>query len=739
MLLSGQPGKLPLKPPTNRSSLLHQLDHSSEDCSGNWTPRRSVPFVSENILRRSGNEMPGDDLSRFPVPLLERTGNTLSGHSQGPSSGFGDEQKKSGHGFSTEKGESRSGKKDEMKEKQTYHVSQRAKKRQPHRKASPASLSGVAFSSDTVFKGSAPVPSPDVILMSLPDAVVVCNRDGKLCYLNEAARTLFEIPSTTSWWQIPYQQFLERYGVSGEPSLPLLSPPSARAETPSHACEHPLHLHLPSGRRVLLDQHSLSLLDSHQQRTGTISLFHELPLRYQTALHLQRVSEAITLFHQALVQIPEDAPSRFSPQRFLFSPPALVVSQSLTEVIHQVLECWRVHLVACGTPPARCFYVAGSGFSVEQEHQRRSLRGRFLLTDIADETILQTLLSNREVILRGDQLHWERLPLPAGFPTDAEDATFLAIPLFLHHRYAGILVIARRGRDSVYPQEEINLVKMVAAQAVLILDCLGQLQQSMEQQTRERVLQEVRHLSTEFLAFASHNLRTPLTTIKGNLQLAQRRLSTLSQHLTEPAHLVNGHLEHVQHSLAQAVQSTRRQENIIQEMIDTMRIQTHQFDLSFQCCDVLALVEAAVEEQQASLPQGAILLENVTGRSTLPITVDARRIQQVLTMYLTNALDVSPPEQPVVVQVASENHQVRVSVHDKGPGLSSEEQACLWEHFSQEKAGTLLRERDLRLGLRFHLCRVVVEQHRGQVGIESMPGHGATFWFRLPAGEMTSE
>ncbi len=571
-------------------------------------------------------------------------------------------------------------------------------------------------------------PQYETAFASLPDAALACDRDGKLFCINDAALNLFEISSVCSWLGMPYRELLQHYDWYDEQQRPTFLAPwllnldrNAAGAFPIY--EQTLLLSLLSGRRVLLELRCAPLLDAEQQVSGMVFLLHKVTPRYQKALRLQRVSEAISTLNESIAQIPERFTFVISDEVLFLSPPVLFVVQKLVDVIHQVLACWRVSLVALEPGTHYLSYVVGSGFSAEQEQRRQELRGRFLSTEILDETLLTSLYANQEVILGSDRMHF-----PVGHPADFGAATLLIVPLFLEQQLAGGLIVANQGWGNGYSQEEIDFVKAVAAQSLLIIEWLGNLQK----QARELVLYEVNHLIGGFLTLASHELRTPLTGIKGNLQLAQRRLERLKREMAQPTERISEHLEQTRQSLESAAQSAQLQERMVQYMIDDARIQADQLVLSLKPYDLLVLLKKAVEQQQMSVPGRAIKLENLTTGHTLPVLVDVGRIIQVLTLYLENALNYSPAERPVIVQVRSLDNLARVSVHDEGVGIPLEEQEHLWDRFYRGKGSAVQHELDLSLGLSFYLSQALIERHHGSVGVESEPGHGTTYWFSLP-------
>ncbi len=138
-----------------------------------------------------------------------------------------------------------------------------------------------------------------------------------------------------------------------------------------------------------------------------------------------------------------------------------------------------------------------------------------------------------------------------------------------------------------------------------------------------------------------------------------------------------------------------------------------------------------VQDQQAAHPARLITLD-VPELEPIPVSADRDRLQQVLNNYLTNALKFSPETEPVRVGIAVEADTARVWVQDRGPGLSAEQQAHIWQQFYQVPTTTVQNEWRVGLGLGLYICQQLIRCHQGEAGVESRPGQGATFWFSLP-------
>src|SRR5258708_4673565 len=142
----------------------------------------------------------------------------------------------------------------------------------------------------------------------LPDGVIVCDREGKILQANAAAFQLFEVPSEALCRGRDYQGFLERYQSSDEPQRASALQPWLMRLLVDEKTAGSLHhetrvLQLPSGRTVYVARCTFPLLDA-QQPLGRVSVFHEITHRYQKALHLQRVHQAVSTLREAIAHLP---------------------------------------------------------------------------------------------------------------------------------------------------------------------------------------------------------------------------------------------------------------------------------------------------------------------------------------------------------------------------------------------------------------------------------------------------
>ena len=309
-------------------------------------------------------------------------------------------------------------------------------------------------------------------------------------------------------------------------------------------------------------------------------------------------------------------------------------------------------------------------------------------------------------------------------------------------QWEGILQHTRRDGAQLTVESRQILVRDAAGQPYSILEINRDItererltQERAAAQASERALRESNQMMDEFIGIAGHELRTPLTTVKASVQLASRQVKrVLTQEM--PAADILRQLSLVQGHLTRSERQIAMQNRLISDLLDVSRIHAGRLELHPDLCDLAALVHEVVEDQQYLTPERTLELSIETEGEIL-VLADADRLRQVVSNYLSNALKYSEANKPVAVRVKVAATQVRVEVLDEGPGLTPEQQARVWERFYRVPNIEVKTGSGVGLGLGLHISRMIIERQRGQVGIESVPGQGSTFWFTLPLAELS--
>jgi PAS domain S-box-containing protein len=233
----------------------------------------------------------------------------------------------------------------------------------------------------------------------------------------------------------------------------------------------------------------------------------------------------------------------------------------------------------------------------------------------------------------------------------------------------------------------------------------------------------------DFLHMVSHELRTPLTAILGLIELSLR---DIKRHPTSLGYEAEGLLGEIEQKLSLARGQVDIETRLVEDLLDVSQLEMHQFTLSLRQENLATIVQKTIAGHQVANTRDIELI--LPPVEVVPVIVDADRIGQVLTNYLTNAFKFAPIDQAIKVRLEVEAGSVKVVVRDQGPGLTLDQQQRVWELFYHMSArGYPGPNRGLGLGLA--IAKAIVEQHHGQVGVESTPGEGSTFWFNLPLAE----
>lgn len=225
-------------------------------------------------------------------------------------------------------------------------------------------------------------------------------------------------------------------------------------------------------------------------------------------------------------------------------------------------------------------------------------------------------------------------------------------------------------------------------------------------------LQEAIRKKDEFISIASHELKTPLTTIKAYVQLLDRAIGA-----DDPTRA------YVERTLVQI----RKLDNLIVDLLDLSRIESGKLKFNKKLFPFDATLCNAVEMIRQTHPDYQIICR---GKADIQLYGDETRIEQVITNYLTNAVKYSPGNKEIHIEteIRPDAH-LMVRVRDFGIGIRKDHQSNLFSKFYRvEEAANQFQG----LGIGLYICAEIIRRHEGEYGVESEPGRGSVFYFCVP-------
>lgn len=218
----------------------------------------------------------------------------------------------------------------------------------------------------------------------------------------------------------------------------------------------------------------------------------------------------------------------------------------------------------------------------------------------------------------------------------------------------------------------------------------------------------------EFLSITSHELKTPLTSVKAYIQLLSR---SLKNHESEQ---VKGYIE-------KAHLQVGKLNELISDLLDVSKIENGELKLNKQPFDAKKLIESSIETIQQT--HSNFTLEVVGNESPLLINGDENRIEQVLINYLTNALKYSPDSQSLRISREIIDNNLIIKVKDSGIGIPADKQKDIFSKFYRVEESSLKFQ---GLGIGLYISAEIIKKHNGDVGVNSSPEKGSEFYFSIP-------
>jgi signal transduction histidine kinase len=232
-------------------------------------------------------------------------------------------------------------------------------------------------------------------------------------------------------------------------------------------------------------------------------------------------------------------------------------------------------------------------------------------------------------------------------------------------------------------------------------------------------LEDANRVKDRFMSIASHELKTPITTIRGQAQLVLRRLSKQKE--------LSPELSDIQTSLMKINEQTGRLTSLIDDLLDMSSIRAGKIELRRKKCDLSTLCAGVVEDLRMMTGR-PILME--CPRAPINANVDADRFSQVVVNLVNNAVKYSPEGKAVEVSLSQQDKMALLQVRDQGKGIAKDQQERIFDTFYRTPDAESSSKRGLGLGLA--ISKEIVERHGGRIWVESTPGKGSTFFVEVP-------
>lgn len=316
----------------------------------------------------------------------------------------------------------------------------------------------------------------------------------------------------------------------------------------------------------------------------------------------------------------------------------------------------------------------------------------------SSDTLFAQALGDRKVV----SADYSASPTSATWSLVREEGLqrLIAVPLPVRHQRAGVAAFGRRAA------RDFTLVERQAAETLA-----GMLAVALERAALFEDLNLALRVREEFLNLAAHELKTPLTTLKGYVQLLDRR----SDRGIDERRLIES-----------LNSQSNRMGRLVETLLDVSQLQSGSLVLHSTPVDLRELAAEIAGELNQSLPRHTV---SVRGESGVLVAGDRARIRGVIFSLLDNALKFSPQGGEVEVSVRGTPEDGVVSIRDQGIGIPKEKQAELFQIFYQ--VAPMVRP-TTGMGLGLYICREIVQRHGGKIWFASEAGKGSTFSFSLP-------
>ncbi len=315
---------------------------------------------------------------------------------------------------------------------------------------------------------------------------------------------------------------------------------------------------------------------------------------------------------------------------------------------------------------------------------------------------IQVLKSAGLSIHRFEDLNEEEGRLAA----ELSETTLMIIPLIAQKKVLGTLTLASYDEQKKFDQRFLDLAEELGHRVSL----------AFENYNLYKISQEAIEARNDFFSIASHELNTPITSMKLQLQKVKRKLANFAN---------EEEVNKFSHSIDTSIKQIDRLVNLVQVLLDVSHIHTGKFNFIFEDFSLKEMVSEVVERQKEMLKKHncELSVDNAVNRT---VHWDKTRIEQVIGNLITNAIKYAPGK--IHLSVKEEDGHIKIAVRDFGRGIPKNKLASIFDRFERVDTG----ESITGLGLGLFIVKQIVEGHRGRIAIDSEINKGSCFEIILP-------
>lgn len=534
----------------------------------------------------------------------------------------------------------------------------------------------------------------EAMIAGMADGVMLVDAEGKSIFVNPAGQRLLG----TKQIGVPIFRQPDLYQIRGEDAQPVDAQelPAAQALATGKPVVDRTLMIMRDDREVAISMSATPLQDDGRT-SGAIVTFRDITERREFEEQIQVQAE-----HS---QILADAGAFFSSN----IDPAWV-TQAIAERIAEVLGDWAAVILKVGDSPelrvASIYHrdMASLGLAWSYIYRQPLTIGQGIIGQVV-ATGYPSLTQDIGPTQKTDTTSYHTPPMKL--------ASLLILPLRTRREMIGALVIAANDPERAMADEKLPLAELLAERAALAIE---NAKLYTEQVEARRKVEDLSRLKDEFLSIASHELRTPVTSIKGYTQLAKTLIR-------------ENDLATSEEYLDIALDQIERMSRLILELLDVSRIETGRLEIRREAIRWADFVREIVHRHHTAVSNRRFDVD--TDESIAEVNGDRDRLEQVLGNLLENAVKYSPEGSDISVHVEDRGDHVVTSVCDRGIGIPTDELGQVFERFHRGRQVSSTNYGGLGLGL--YITKQIVERHGGAIWVESREGSGTTFFFSLPA------